>query len=305
MKLRHGLLCIAGLLAGCGPSTLAVGPGKEATLPSEAIAEAGYGDTILIQPGVYTDCARIRASHVTIEGAGPGVVLTDKTCGGKAILVIDGDDVTIKNLTLQRAKVRDHNGAGIRAQGGSLTVDNVRFLNNEEGILSTSNPNATIRIINSYFEGNGKCEGACAHGIYINHVAELDVENSHFVNQHIGHHVKSRALKTVLRGNTIEDGPDGTASYEVDIPSGGSLIMEGNTLQKGPKADNWVDAVIVGEEKHGVQPTGEIIVRNNTFTNDNPHRTIFVDNRTQTPALLVGNKLNGDVEVLKGPGEVR
>jgi hypothetical protein len=59
------------------------------------------------------------------------------------------------------------------------------------------------------------------------------VTNSRFFDQHIGHHIKSRALKTVLIGNTIEDGPRGTASYEVDIPSGGSLIMQDNTLEKG------------------------------------------------------------------------
>ena len=42
----------------------------------------------------------------------------------------------------------------------------------------------------------------------------------------VGHHIKSRALKTMVMGNTIEDGPDGTASYEVDAPNGGNVDIE-------------------------------------------------------------------------------
>jgi len=305
LKWSLGAVLLSGVLVGCAPETMQVGPGHAMKLPSEAIAEAGPGDTVLIEPGVYHDCARVRASHITIAGAGPGVVLSDKTCGGKAILVIDGNDVTVRNLTLQRAEVGDHNGAGIRAEGGDLTVDSVRFLDNEEGILAANKRGIVVRVMNSDFERNGKCQGDCAHGIYVGHIAELDITNSRFFNQHIGHHIKSRALKTVLTGNTIMDGPEGTASYEVDIPSGGTLIMENNTLEKGPKADNWTTAVILGEEKQGKQPTGEILVRNNSFTNDNSHQTIFVHNETETPALLEGNRLSGNVVPLVGPGTVR
>jgi hypothetical protein len=202
--------------------------------PGEAIAQARPGETISIAPGVYHDCAVEHTNHVTIAGARPGVVFSGKTCAGKAILVIGGNDVTVRNLTLEHARAPAHNGAGIRAEGGDLTVDHVRFLDNEDGILSAPDPEAVIRIRDSDFEGNGKCEGDCAHGIYMGRIAELDVTNSRFFDQHIGHHIKSRALKTVLIGNTIEDGPHGTASYEVDIPSGGSLIMRDNTLKKGP-----------------------------------------------------------------------
>ncbi len=301
---------LSAAVASCAPATMQVGAGHEFRLPSRAIAEAGSGDTVLIQPGVYTDCARIRASHVTIAGAGPGVVLTGKTCNGKAILVIDGNDVTIRNLTLQNATVADQNGAGIRAEGGSLTVDNVRFLDSQMGILIASKPRMTVRVINSDFERNGACGPAhhewCGHAVYAGHIAELDVSNSRFFDQYLGHHIKSRALKTVVQSNTIMDGPDGTASYEVDIPQGGTLIMQNNTLQKGPKADNWTAAVILGEEakKFGAQPTHEILVEGNSFTNDNQHRTIFVHNETPALAQLQANQLRGNVEALSGPGTV-
>ena len=63
------------------------------------------------------------------------MVFTDLTCGGKALLITNGNNITIRNMTLQRARVPDHNGAGIRAQGGDLTIENVHFNNNEDGIL--------------------------------------------------------------------------------------------------------------------------------------------------------------------------
>jgi hypothetical protein len=56
------------------------------------------------------------------------------------------------------------------------------------------------------------------------------VKNSHFVESREGHHIKSRAQRTEVIGNDIQDGPRGTASYLVDIPEGGSLVIEGNTL---------------------------------------------------------------------------
>ena len=78
-----------------------------------------------------------------------------------------------------------------------------------------------IRIVDSEFRGNGKCEAACAHGIYINGIDRLDIEHSRFLDQHVGHHIKSRARSTVLIDNDIADGSSGDSSYLIDIPNGG------------------------------------------------------------------------------------
>src|SRR4051812_41238960 len=90
--------------------TLQVGPDRELKQPSDAAAAAADGDTIEIDPvkDGYFDCAVLKASHLTVVGNGDDVVLTDKTCQGKGILVVTGDDVTIRNLTLTRARVPDH-----------------------------------------------------------------------------------------------------------------------------------------------------------------------------------------------------
>jgi len=193
------ILCLALVVAGAAQAaTLRVGPGKPFKQPSAAIAAAKPGDTVSIAPGQYYDCAVVRQDNLTIEGAASGAVLTDLTCMGKALLITNGNNITIKNLTLQRARVADHNGAGIRAQGGNLTVENVRFIDNEDGILSADNPAATIRITGSQFIHNGGCApgAGCAHGIYVGRIRLLQVEHSRFFDTQDGHSIKSRALAT-------------------------------------------------------------------------------------------------------------
>ena len=285
--------------------TLAVGPRHPLHLPSQAAAIAADGDRIEIDPAIYVDCAVWRASHLTIEATRPGVIITRKTCMAKGIFVIVGDDITVRGITFSHAAVPEHNGAGIRALGANLTVEHSRFLNNENGILTAGPPHSAVRILDSEFRGNGKCEGACAHGLYVGGPADLlEVENCRFSNTHISHHVKSRALRTVLIGNTITDGPTGTSSYLVDIPNGGDLLMQDNTLQKGPKSSNPATAISIGAEG-ATHPTRELIVRNNRFTSNLPTSTIFVRNGSATPAGLIGNRLTGNIVPLDGPGSIQ
>jgi hypothetical protein len=305
MQCRSILLAALALFLAvpAGAATLQVGPDQQYKKPSEAIAAAKSGDTINIAPGQYYDCAVVPQSDLTIEGTGPGAVMTDLTCMGKALLITNGNNITIRNLTLQRARVPDHNGAGIRAQGGNLTIENVRFLNNEDGILSTNNPAATIRITGSDFEHNGECESGCAHGVYIGMIKLLHVDHTRFFATQIGHSVKSGAATTEVMDCDISDGPDGTSSYLIDAPFGGSLIVQGNHLEKGPKSENHAYAITIGEG--GVrQATDKILVQNNTFTNDNEHPTTFVHNLTATAAELVGNTIKGEVRPLEGDGSV-
>jgi hypothetical protein len=286
--------------------TLEVGPDQEFKSPSAAIAAATDGDVVeiaAVKDG-YFDCAVLRANHLTVEGRGPDVVLTDKTCQGKAIFVTVGNDITIRNITFTRARVPDGNGAGIRAEGDNLTIEKSRFINNENGILAADAPNSTIRILDSEFTRNGKCQNACAHGIYIGHIALLHIERTKFFETRDGHHVKSRAERTELIGNDIEDGPRGTSSYLVDISNGGTLVMENNTLEKGPLSGNHTAAVVIGAE--GItQRTANLIFKNNHFANDLPQRTIFVWNLTATEAILAGNKFKGRILPLSGDGSVK
>lgn len=300
------LISLLVLLSGAAQArTLEVGEGREFKAPSEAAAAAKDGDTIVIGPGSYFDCAVWRANKLTIEGEGDAdkVVITDKACQGKALFVTVGDAITVRNLTLTRARVPDGNGAGIRGEGKDLTIEKVRFVNNQNGIL-TGIPAGKVVIRDSLFERNGVCLNACAHGLYIGAADLLSVENTRFVGTKEGHHIKSRARRTEVIGCRIEDGPDGTASYEIEIPNGGALVVRGNTIVKGPKAENHSAMIAIGAE--GVtQPTPELTIENNNVRSDGHWNTFFVNNITATEAMLRGNTLTGDVKPLHGDGQVR
>ena len=283
-------------------AVLVVGPGQKYPAPSDAARAAQPGDTVRIQPGTYFDCAVWTTNNLTIEGAGPGTVLADKICQGKAIFVIAASNTTVRGLTFTRARSNDGNGAGIRAEGVNLKIENSAFTNNENGILAGDNPRSSITIRRSEFIHNGACPSACAHGVYVGHIALLQIEQSRFYDTQAGHHVKSRAEKTILTRNQLVDGPGGTASYEVDIPNGGSLTMVGNTLEKGPKNGNHTAAILIGEE--GVsQPTDQLVFKNNIFSNDGPP-TAFVKNITATPAEITGATFKGKIVPLIGDGSV-
>ncbi len=300
------LAALLALPALASARTLEVGEGKAFPLPSAAIAAAQDGDKIAVYPGQYFDCAVIQKNNLTIEGVGNAeqIVMTDKVCEGKAILVTRAANITVRNVTLTRARVPDENGAGIRGEGPSLLIERVRFVNNQNGILSGFQ-GGSITIRDSLFERNGFCGRSCSHGVYAGPSDLVHIERTRFFATKQAHHIKSRAKRTEVLDCDIQDGPEGTASYEIELPNGGGLLARGNTIVKGPMADNHTAAIIVGAE--GItQLTPEIVVENNTFRNDGDYPTTFVSNLTATEAKLSGNKITGRGQVtpLKGDGRV-
>src|SRR3954451_3589678 len=260
-------------------------------MPSEAVKVAQDGDTIAIYPGEYFDCAVVYQKRLVIEGVGKpeDIVLTDKSCMGKALLVLAAPNITVRNLTLARSRVPDQNGAGVRMEGADLLIDRVRFINNQDGILA-GNQSGTLTVRDSYFERNGGCEGACAHGIYVGQIDLLRIEHSRFFGTKRAHHIKSVARRTEVLDSDIEDGPDGTASYEIDIPYGGDLVVRNTTMVKGPRAENHRYAITIAEDGQA-QATKEIVIENSSFRNEGDWETVFLNNVTAAEAILRNVKL--------------
>ena len=108
---------------------------------------------------------------------------------------------------------------------------------------------------------------------------------------------------TEVIGSTIEDGSEGTASYLIDVISGGEVVIADNLMQKGPKSENRSTAIhIAGEDATPASPAYRIT--GNRFRSDSPHEVAFVRNRTVVPAMLGGNRLEGNVVSLVGPGTI-
>ncbi len=301
-------LCATVLLATpAAARTLMVGPGQPYSVPSAAVAAAHAGDTISIAAGTYSDCSSIWINNLTIAGAGGALTKIGGTsCDGKGVLVVYGNNITVRDLTLQNASVPDQNGAGLRAEGTNLVVARVHFIHNQDGILADGVTGSTIMVRDSLFVDNGYCGSSgqnCAHALYANGVAKLTVEHSTFRDTQTGHNIKSRAAITEVLDNTIDDGPKGTSSYLIDAPNGGALTVQGNHMEKGPLSGNPV-AISIGEE--GVTwPAAPLLITDNVFRNDFGSAT-FVSNTTSVSAKLVGNTMEGNhTTPLHGPGTVQ
>jgi hypothetical protein len=278
-----------------------VGPERSLKLPSDAAEIVQDGDIVRIDPGEYVDCAIWRASGLLLQAPDGAAHVRDRACAGKAIWVISGDDVTVDNITFSGARVPHRNGAGIRAEGRNLTVRNARFYDNENGILGGTVESSTIRIEDSVFERNGTCERDCAHGVYVNAIERLEITRSTFREQRVGHHVKSRARALTVSDSTIEDGPDGTASYLIDVWSASEVTIANNFLQKGPESENRGTALhIAGRARSGALYR----IVGNCFENDGGHETALVRNRTGVTAILKGNRIEGPGVALVGRGTV-
>jgi len=302
MRLFVWLLLLSAAIGPCHAAVLEVGPGKPFAWPSAAIAKARDGDTVRVAPGEYEDCAVITQNRLTLDGGG-GVTLHGPVCKDKALLVVTGADVTLRGLTLTNAKSTRGNGAGIRAEGARLLVENSKFINNENGILGGNDPIVSIKVADSDFTGNGQCRPECAHGIYAGHSASLRVERSKFFRQNEGHHIKSRALVTEIVDCLISDGPLGTASLLIDIPNGGTVLIEHNEMVKGSMTKNPSAAIIIAGEGE-TNPKGPIEIRNNHFLNRQGRTTSFVFNQGMAPVHLTANVLGGQVTSSRGEGSV-
>jgi len=269
---------------------LEVGEGGAYALPSAAVKAAQDGDTIHIAQGEYFDCISTKLNHLHIVGSGPDTTLTDRACDDKGIIVLDGDDVTVSALTLTRARVPDGNGAGIRAEGGDLTLDHVRLINNQVGLLATTHPEAKISVTRSYFGDNGacnarSCQGAIAVGDTTSHFELLE---SIVHATHGGHAITSSAAATVIVRSKIDDGETGSSGYLLLVH--GDLDLRGCALEKGPLTSN-TDAAVHAEAPFGQDV--KLSLSRNHFTDDSSDHAALLRNWTSSEAALIDNKLDG------------
>ena len=287
-------------------ATITVGSGEQYSTISAAVAASSSGDTIDVDAGTYTNDFPTISQNLTLQAVGGAVtmVATQDPPNGKAIIDEGGAgvNITINGFDLSGAQVPDGNGAGIRYEGGNLTLNNDTIRDNQDGLLSASDPNGTITINGSTVTNNGTGSGS-THNIYVGDIANLTVQNSTITAAAVGHDIKSRAENTTITNNTIEDGPNGTSSYEIDLPNGGNTNIQGNVIEKGPNAQNPT-AISFGEEG-SVHANSSLTVQNNTMLNDDTaHNTYAVVNDTGTTATVTGNSLYGWTTVASGPATV-
>ncbi|MGG5889913.1 hypothetical protein ACLF3G_22500 [Falsiroseomonas sp. HC035] len=246
-------------------TNLTVGAGQQFSTLKAAIAASTDGDVLLVQPGTYlNDFATINTA-ITLKGVGGMVHMKAEVSpsDGKAIFTVN-DNVTIENFEFSGAAVPDRNGAGIRHQGGDLTVLNSYFHDNQMGILTNNGADLTVTIRNSEFANNGIGNGQ-THSLYANRIGRLEIDNSYFHDLAIGHHIKSRAAETIVTNSVIAD-YDSSSSYSIDLPNGGKATINGNFIQNGPNSDNF--AMVSFGVEGNLHAVSSLTMQDNTVVND-------------------------------------
>ena len=294
-------------------ATLTVGVGNQYQYHTiaAAVAASQNGDVILVAAGTYTNDFLDFSDSITLKAVG-GMVIINATVpppDAKAIITegATGANVTISGFELTGAAVsaaNGSNGAGIRYQGGNLTLTNDYIYSNQDGIMG--NPavagTGTVTISNSEFANNGDGSGS-THNIYIGNVATLNITNSLITGAVVGHEIKSRALNTIITNNVIADGPTGTASYSIDLPNGGNATITGNVIEQGPKSQN--PAIIAYGEEGATNPGTSVTISTNTILNDlNKSSASAVWNKTTANITFSNNQVYGltATQLINGTG---
>ncbi len=281
-------------------NVLTVGPNGQYAKPCDAFRNAVPWDTVEIDAagnGTYDgDVCQFRIHNLTIRGVNgrARIDAAGKASQGKATWVVSGNNDTIENVEMSGSKVADKNGAAIRGEGVNLTLRNVYFHHNENGILTGVAAGSTIRIEYSEFAYNGFGDGY-SHNMYIGEVDRFILQFSYSHHCKEGQLVKSRAHENRILYNRLTD-EDGSASYETDLPNGGLSYIIGNSFEQSSTTGNST-MIAYGEEGITAGHPSLLYVVNNTLVNDN-HSVIFLNAARSTSPVLFQNNLYAGSETL-------
>lgn len=274
--------------------TWMVGPEYSTKTLRDAIGKAHDGDTIGIMAGLYNnDFVTITQNNLTIEGIGgyAHFKATRPIPNRKAIWVVRGHNITVRNIEFSGAKVPDRNGAGIRFETGSLTLEKCSFHDNEMGILSGNDDRATLHISQSEFRRNIQdypVTGKLSHNIYVGKIARFILDNSVSRGAKYGHAVKSRARENIIRNSRIFDEGDISASYLIELPNGGVGHIENNYFYRNAGHQNNVVISYGAEGMH--YPENKLFIKFNYVKSQN--RSMFLlRNHSKLSPRIIGNEL--------------
>lgn len=258
-----------------------------------AVGNAASGDVIILAAGNYLLDSEIDVSGKNLTFVGEGKVVLD---GQKTVRVMNvhaNANATVENLIIQNGYVSDggnNKGAGIRVDGGSLTVTNCKFIDNKVDYKASNGNwtggggihsfNAKLTITNSEFTG---CEAYQGGAITLQN-SSIDAKHVLF----IGNRTMFYERKTDAKGGAIcvrSDAAPVTHNYD------NCVFKENVSWGNGGAISNNVGG---GSQGQNTTFRGCSFVRNTTNIDlDNIERN--ADNRD----------LNGGALYFEGDGNVK
>jgi hypothetical protein len=305
--MRRAALLSALLPIAASADTLEVGPGKPFATPCAAIGSAQAGDRIEVDAaGSYDgDTCEWTTDNLTVVGINgrAKIDLTGVTpAQDKGIFTIDAPNATIESFELSGAAISQadgNNGAGIRHGGINLTVIDCYLHDNQDGILGSpptaGSGSVTIQATELYNNGAGD---GFSHNMYLGDYGTVTVIGSYSHHANVGHLLKSRGYVNNIMYNALLDETGGTASYEIDLPQGGTSTIVGNFIEQSAASMNPL--IITSGEETPLNPTQQqVYLVNNTIVNDLSSGT-FTSFVAGTTAVVENNIFHGAGTITTG-----
>lgn len=300
------IIAVSPVDAAEGGRRIEVGAQRAVKTLSEASLLAKDGDTVEVDAGDYLrDVAVWTQNDLTlrVRNGRARLIAQGSSAESKGIWVIRGGKIAVEGFDFIGATVPDHNGAGIRFEKGHLKIENCRFLENENGILTGGNSESTLEIHSSEFGNNGFGDGQ-SHNLYVGAIGMLKVTGSYSHQAKAGHLLKSRAARNLIFYNRLTDETGGTASYELELPNGGLAYVMGNVIQQSSTTDNST-VISFGAEGYRSQANRLYLV-NNTLVDMRPQGGQFLRVKTGAEVFAINNLLVGKGRLdAGGAGEYR
>jgi hypothetical protein len=202
--------------------------------------------------------------------------------------------VLVENFEFSGGMAPDRNGAGIRHEGGKLTIRNCLFERNQMGLLTWNNERGEVVIEKSEFRDNRvastyRSGDPIGHQIYVGMIGRFTLRESYVHHGAFGHLVKSRARENHIVNNRITDEIGGRSSYELEFPIGGIAYVLGNIIEQGADTENQ-DMISFGAEGYR-WARNELYVIGNTLVDDLPRGGNFVRVRDGADRVKAVNNL--------------
>jgi hypothetical protein len=226
-----------------GVQSWVVNPDVNGQTLQEVVRRAKDGDIIELMEGEFRGNLLIENRQLTLRGMGskPSVIKGDgKVVPAPALWTVRGGAVTLQNLEFRGARSQDGGGAGVRMEGGRLTVLRCSFFDNEHGLLATNDEAAELIIQGSVFGMAPRVQGGLYHLLNVGRIGKLNITATRFQQGFEGHLIKSRAREAFIGYNFIHDSVRGGASYEIELANGGQAIVIGNVIGQGADSQNRV-----------------------------------------------------------------
>ena len=204
---------------------------------------------------------------------------------GKGFLTFSNGDAIVRGLEVSFVQGdgqpvpgdNSHGVSGIRKNAqawGDFTVEDC-FIHDCNNDIETGQAPGNTYIRRNILgnAGTAYVNSGATHNLYNGANAYMEFTDNLTHRTVNGHSLKTRALRALIAGNRMYDGEHGSSSAVVDIPQGGTYVIRGNVIHKGPNAQNSGALQLIADEDqsriHRFEITG------NTFSVQVPAHNHF------------------------------